>query len=416
MKRVFYIFLMLLFPFLFIPGCSSDNIAGTGTETSTKSATAKVSGIVVGQSGRPVENAVVHLVPSDYDPVLAKSTALASDITDADGRYYLQAADSGKYNLEVFQLSSSTKALVRDIQITEDTIDVPDAKLGKTGAIKVALPKHIDPVHGYIYIEGTTIKQEIGQDLDSIVITGIPSAEMPKVYYAQEGDPSESALLGVNINVLADETTTVFKALFVVGDAEHIRENDSIVKMHLQKIGGNVICISDECLCLDEDQEVDIIVISSSTSADTVNGFFRELTIPVIVFENDIYGDMMLTGPESGKDYSNLYNPGAMGVNVKDVVHPIAGDYAGYVQVFDTLHAIAWGVPSSEATVIAACDEFNDKAALFCYEKGAQMVGMRAPARRAGFFADFYSSVINLNDDGWNLFKNTVLWSIGRLK
>ncbi|MBD3320566.1 MAG: hypothetical protein GF350_05655 [Chitinivibrionales bacterium] len=407
-------FLIWVVPVLLLPRCSSDDIAGTGTETSTKSAVAQVSGTIVDRNGAPVSNVVVQLVPSEHDPVLSKSASLPIDITDEAGQYLLGVPDSGTYNVEAIHLSSTTRALVRDVFVDSDTLDIGQASLDNTGMLTVALPEHIDPVHGYVYIEGTSIFVNIASGQDSITLIGVPATKVPAVYYSQEGDPSEAVLLAVNVVVFPDETTSVFKALCVVGDSRNIRENDSLLKAHVQKIGGNIVFVNDECRCTETDPGVDVIIISSSSAADTVNGLFKDAQIPVIVCENDIYGDMMLTGPEPGDNFSNLYDPGTTAIRIVDPTHPIAIGFSGMVTLFDTLQAVSWGKPSSKATVIAVCDDSSEKAALFCYEKGAAMMGMDAPARRVAFFTDFYSSVIALNDDGWILFENSVFWAIGR--
>ena len=54
------------------------------------------------------------------------------------------------------------------------------------------------------------------------------------------------------------------------------------------------------------------------------------------------------------------------------------------------------------------------EAGIFCYETGAQMFEMIAPARRVGFIAN-EGTYVNFNENGWKIFDATILWALGEI-
>jgi hypothetical protein len=74
----------------------------------------------------------------------------------------------------------------------------------------------------------------------------------------------------------------------------------------------------------------------------------------------------------------------------------------------------AWGKPAQGAKIIAYKRSL-DTALIFCFERGSQMVGMKAPARRVAFFFDRTNSTVRyLNDNGWKLFEAGINWAMGK--
>ena len=72
---------------------------------------------------------------------------------------------------------------------------------------------------------------------------------------------------------------------------------------------------------------------------------------------------------------------------------------------------LVWGVPGIEAIKIATLDNDQTRCAVFAYDKGAQMTGMLAPAKRVGFFL-YRKMTSYLTPEGWALFDAAVDWAL----
>jgi hypothetical protein len=104
-------------------GCSSTNLAGTGTETSTKGS---VAGRIVDQNGVSTSRAIIQLVPAAYDPVSGISLpVLPADTTSEDGLYAFANVDSGDYNIQAVQPDTRARGLVKGISVERDSVTAP---------------------------------------------------------------------------------------------------------------------------------------------------------------------------------------------------------------------------------------------------------------------------------------------------
>jgi hypothetical protein len=104
---------VVLSVFLCIVFC---NLNGGGSNTGN----ARVSGLLLNPSGNCVPHGIVSLYRSDAMPVLPDSgetPAVARDTSDAAGRYYFAAVDSGSYNILCQDSAGSLKALRYDRKV-----------------------------------------------------------------------------------------------------------------------------------------------------------------------------------------------------------------------------------------------------------------------------------------------------------
>jgi hypothetical protein len=129
----------------------------------------------------------------------------------------------------------------------------------------------------------------------------------------------------------------------------------------------------------------DLVIISDSVTSTNVNTKFRDVMIPVINWEPSLFDDMLMTGVTSGTHYGDLASQTQL--NIVDASHPLAaGLAAGLRTTTASPQLYFWAVPSANASVAATLNGYPTRAAVFGYEAGADMVGMKAPARRVGFF------------------------------
>jgi hypothetical protein len=155
-----------------------------------------------------------------------------------------------------------------------------------------------------------------------------------------------------------------------------------------------------------------LVVISASVSSSPIGTKFRDVTVPVIVMEDDLYPDMGMTGSQ-GSQHGNT--PPGTQVNIMNDTHALAAGLGlGNHAIYEGNDNRVWGVPGSAAIKIASLPSDNTKFAVFAYRTGDAMPGQpnNAPARRVGFF--LYTGIDVINDttsDGRLLFNAAVVWA-----
>lgn len=130
----------------------------------------------------------------------------------------------------------------------------------------------------------------------------------------------------------------------------------------------------------------DLVVVAPSVASIDVNTKLRDIPVPVLVFENQLFDDMGMTGTETS-EYGNLGSQTK--VSVLTASHPLAaGLPAGSHIVYIQSTFVTWGHPNENAIKVASVEGDPSKVVIFGYEKGSQMEGMVAPERRLGFFLE----------------------------
>lgn len=168
------------------------------------------------------------------------------------------------------------------------------------------------------------------------------------------------------------------------------------------------VMISDENVTPGSADGMALVYISSSALSTIVGAAMRDVPVPVLVSENNLYDDMGMTGATFGVDYGNT-DLLQTAVNIINPGHPLAGGYSGPVTVYTAPNQLRWGNPNGNAVVVGTTLDGFDRGALFAYEAGAPMFGLNAPARRIGFFFSVTTGA-NLSGDGWALFDTAVNW------
>jgi hypothetical protein len=192
---------------------------------------------------------------------------------------------------------------------------------------------------------------------------------------------------------------------------QEVLDEDWKVVAHLKTLGFNVTTC-DELADVKQAKGMDLVVVSESVNAYEIANKYTLLTIPMVVWENDIYDDMRMTGKRLRVDYGTYTKP-VVSLQLFNAPHPLsAGLSAGVHEVLQKPAPINWGRPGLGATIIATLPDQPDKVAIFAYEKGATMeYDYTAPARRVGFFAN-RNYFDNLTPDGQALFDAAFLWAI----
>gem|GEM_PF-2763732 len=199
------------------------------------------------------------------------------------------------------------------------------------------------------------------------------------------------------------------QALFVVGDTT-LTGIDAATRIRLVNLGYQVVVKSGPASQASDADFKDIVVISSTVTSADVGTKFRTVEIPVLNWESSLSDDLGMTGTVSGTDLGTL--SGQSQVQIVDPTHPLAAGKTGTVTVYVSSNNLSWGKPNANAAKVAAVASDANKSVLYAYEQGAGMVGLRAPARRVGFFLE-NAAGIQLNTNGQALFDSAVQWATG---
>jgi hypothetical protein len=196
-----------------------------------------------------------------------------------------------------------------------------------------------------------------------------------------------------------------------VAQLETWRRNDDKTVAYLRTLGFRVRQVDENAPETAANGE-DLIVISESVDAVDVGTTYRNAPVPLVTFENDLLGELEMTGLKNGRDYGTDENQRF--IYVVNAPHPLAAGLAPGIQnvLNDEHFKMNWGKPGLGAVTIATERGEPDKAAIFGYEKGATMNGeFLAPARRVSFFL-WQDTFEGLRPEGLALFRATVLWAV----
>ena len=175
---------------------------------------------------------------------------------------------------------------------------------------------------------------------------------------------------------------------------------------------GFIVTRADESSPLAAAEDKALVIISETVDAIDIMAKYRQLAVPLIDCENDLLGDLGMTGQKNGRDYGT--DDDQRFVWLVHAPHPLAaGLGAGVQNVLGDEHCkMNWGKPGLGAITIATLRGEPDKAAIFAYEKGATMhAEFLAPARRVSFFL-WSDSFAQLRPEGLALFRAAVLWAV----
>ncbi|HKQ53664.1 MAG TPA: LamG-like jellyroll fold domain-containing protein [Pyrinomonadaceae bacterium] len=249
---------------------------------------------------------------------------------------------------------------------------------------------------------------KLGEDATAPYSIAWSNVKAGNYFITARATDSNGAMTTSNGAYIAVSNSQTVEALLVVSDAVNLPASDGLIKARLENLGFTVT-VKDAVSAVSSDATNKSLVYISETVASTnVTTKFRDVAVPVILAESQLFDDMLMTGPTNETDYG--YAGGQNQVIILDPSHPLAAGCTGTVTVSIQVSGAAWGRPSASAAQVASMSYDGTKKAIFAYESGAMMVGMQAPARRVGLFHgnDAYSS---LTGNGGALFDAAVRWA-----
>jgi thermitase len=155
----------------------------------------------------------------------------------------------------------------------------------------------------------------------------------------------------------------------------------------------------------------DVVLIASSIYADTFGAKVRDLAIPVVTWEEEIFDDMRFNVAATGNANNWATGDTETSVRVVNSSHPLAAGYTGDLPVFQGVNQMAWSKQMASGAIKIATTTFDSsKVSVFGFDAGSQMINMTAPARRVGLFHNYYGSAHSVHAN--NLFDAAVTWAV----
>jgi hypothetical protein len=201
------------------------------------------------------------------------------------------------------------------------------------------------------------------------------------------------------------------RVLMVVG-TDPLTGGDNAIRDRLRNLGYSTVIVEAASATVADANGADFGFISRTTHAVDFNAAFRELPLPLMVPEYGLYSFLGMTGPTLDTDWGAL-TLATTDLLVTDPSHPLAAGLSGTVTVMTPGTGLyGFGVPAAGAAKVATPAGKDGLYAIFGYERGADMAGLAAPARRVGWFVD-KDAATRLTASGWALFDAAVKWTAG---
>ena len=211
--------------------------------------------------------------------------------------------------------------------------------------------------------------------------------------------------LGVQTTSAALSITVKSQALLVVGSTT-LNSGDSAAKTRLEALN-YVVTVKDASAAANTDANGKaVVVISSTISPNTLGTKFRDVAVPMVIWES---GSFLNMGMISSGNSNSGTATGQTQMNVT-AAHPLSAGLSGTVTVATASSSFSWGKPNANAATIASLTSDSTRQVIFGYDRGVAMPGLVAPARRIGlYFSD--ATAASLNTNGWALFDAAINWA-----
>jgi hypothetical protein len=181
------------------PGSGGTDLPNTNT----------IVGKLTATDGSPSFHTKVVLVPNDFNVVTDSSPLLVlTDTTDEHGVFQFSIKEPGEYTITAVQLENRTRAIISNVQVLGDTLELAAKALSKPGQIRVTIPDAADRSTGYFYIPGTTISAKINKDSSTVTLDSVPADTILSINYNEVGTFHEK-VIRFDIPVSSEHTTNI---------------------------------------------------------------------------------------------------------------------------------------------------------------------------------------------------------------
>jgi len=232
------------------------------------------------------------------------------------------------------------------------------------------------------------------------------------VYAIQATATDEIGVSTVSASIVVEVGTPPPQGLLVVGNID-LNPSDAGVKARIEAMGWQVTAVQAAASVTADASGKDLVVVSSTVGSGDVNTKFRDVPVPVIQWEQALQDDFLMTLDTDGTDRGTAADQTEG--NIVDADHPLAGGLSLGTKTLGTaLESFSWGVPGTEAVVIATLVDDATHAIVYAYDTGSTLIDgtTPAPAPRVMFlWGD--NGYATATDDALTLFDAAVVWASG---
>jgi hypothetical protein len=203
-------------------------------------------------------------------------------------------------------------------------------------------------------------------------------------------------------------------ALFVIGtdSIPNLNPSDAAIKARLETNGWQVTVVQAPASTTSSADGKQLIIISSTVASGDVAAKFRDSTVPALMWEQAVQDDFLMTLNVDGTDRGT--QTGQTQINIVNTSHPLAaGLPLGILTATTNAVDYSYGLPNSNAVIIATMVDNPNRAVIYGYDKGAPLInGTPAPARRVLIFPS-NNAFVDFTPDAVKLFDAAVQWASG---
>jgi multiple sugar transport system substrate-binding protein len=196
------------------------------------------------------------------------------------------------------------------------------------------------------------------------------------------------------------------RALLVVGDTQDATDAEIRARLERRVV---VDLIPESQATITSAQGKALVVITASASQPITDVKFRDVQLPVILLEPNLFPAMRFTA-NVATDHGTVAAQTQVAITAPD--SPLAAGLTGTVNVYTQPFRLVFGIPAANAIKVATAVGNANQAAIFAYPAGAPMVGGNAPAKRVGFFIHNNAAANNITETGFQLLDGAVEWSL----
>jgi hypothetical protein len=188
---------------------------------------------------------------------------------------------------------------------------------------------------------------------------------------------------------------------------------DEPLRVRLEQLGFSVevVALGDQETTLPSTlRQAQVLVLSPTLAAAELSDDLVDMPVPMVALETSAFSRMGLTGPTWNRDLGNN-DQRFKEIEILAPQHPLAAGLTDMPVVLERRIGLRWGVPGDDAIIIAHYPKGPaHHSSIFAYERGSDMPGGRAPARRVALFLGNGRVIRSLTPDGWRLFDAAVTW------